>query len=157
MKALIQRVLKAAVKVNGETVGSISRGLAVLVGIADGDFEKDVSYITDKIINLRIFSDENGKFNLSVIDIRGQILLVSQFTLLADIRKGKRPSFINAASPEKAEKLFNMLVKAVAEKGIYTQTGRFRQHMLVEILNDGPVTIILDSKDKIIKQQVRPH
>ncbi|MBI2860093.1 MAG: D-tyrosyl-tRNA(Tyr) deacylase [Chloroflexi bacterium] len=149
MKALVQRVTQASVSVDGEVVGRIGRGLAVLLGVAGGDSRQDAEYLARKIANLRIFSDEEGKFNLSALDIRGEVLLVSQFTLLADTRKGRRPSFIDAAPPDQAEALFNYLVEQVRATGLKAETGRFQQHMLVEIHNDGPVTIMLDSRDKL--------
>jgi D-tyrosyl-tRNA(Tyr) deacylase len=149
MKALLQRVDRASVSVSGRVTGSIQKGLVALIGIADNDTEKDIDYITDKVINLRIFPDEEGKFNLSLFDLGYGILLVSQFTLLADTRKGRRPSFIQAAPPEKARDLFDKLVDIIKSKGVEVQTGEFQQHMIVEIINNGPVTIMLDSKEKI--------
>lgn len=149
MKALLQRVTKASVTVNEEVVGSISKGLVVLVGVAQGDTEADVDYLADKIVNLRIFADEASKFNLSLIDIEGEILIVSQFTLLADTRKGRRPSFTEAAPPAEAERLIDLFINRIRNKGVKVATGRFRERMLVEIHNDGPVTILLDSKDKL--------
>lgn len=148
MKALLQRVTKASVSVAGEVVGRINRGLVVFVGVAAGDTEKDAQYLVLKIINLRIFTDEQGKFNLSVLDVRGELLLVSQFTLLADARKGRRPSFTGAAPPEKAEELFRYFVAQTEASGLKTATGRFQQYMQVEIHNDGPVTLMLDSRDR---------
>ena len=148
MKALLQRVATASVSVGSEVVGEIGHGLVVFVGIAQGDTEKDVSYLADKIVNLRIFSDEAGKFSLSALETGGEILAVSQFTLLADTRKGRRPSFIEAASPDQAEPLFDFLVDRLRNTGLRVETGRFQQHMLVEIHNDGPVTVALDSKEK---------
>jgi len=148
LKALLQRVKKASVTVDGEVVGKIGHGMVVFVGVAQSDTERDAFYLADKVCNLRIFADEASKFNLSVSDVSGQILVVSQFTLLADTRKGRRPSFTEAAPPEQAEALFNLFVKCVHEVGLQVETGRFQQHMLVEISNDGPVTIELDSKDK---------
>ncbi|OGO14434.1 MAG: D-tyrosyl-tRNA(Tyr) deacylase [Chloroflexi bacterium RBG_16_48_7] len=149
MKALIQRVNRASVTVDGEIIGRIDNGLLVLVGIAGEDTDKDIAYLTDKIVNLRIFSDVDGKFNLSVIDAGGSILMVSQFTLLADTRKGRRPGFSGAAAPEKAVVLFNDLVAAVKRSGIKVETGRFQEHMVVELVNDGPVTIMIDSADRL--------
>ena len=148
MKALLQRVSKASVSISGEEVGRIERGLVVLLGVADGDAEKDAQYLMQKIINLRIFADEAEKFNLSVRDVGGGLLLVSQFTLMADTRKGRRPSFIMAAPPEKAEELFNYCVDLARDSGLRVATGRFQQMMQVEIHNDGPVTIMLDSREK---------
>jgi D-tyrosyl-tRNA(Tyr) deacylase len=149
VKTLLQRVTGASVSVEGEVVGSIGRGLVVLVGVAGGDGDKDVQYLAQKIVNLRIFADEEEKFNLSALDIQGELLLVSQFTLLADTRKGRRPSFTGAAPPPQAEALFNQFVEAVRASGLKVATGRFQQYMQLEIHNDGPVTIMLDSKEKI--------
>ncbi len=152
MKALLQRVTEASVSINGEVVGKIGQGLAVFVGVASGDTEKDAQYLAQKIVNLRIFSDEAGKFNLSALDIHGELLLVSQFTLLADTRKGRRPSFVEAAPPVQAEQLFEQLVEQARATGLKVETGRFQQYMQVEIHNDGPVTILLDSKEKFQEQ-----
>ena len=148
MKALLQRVGRASVSVAGEEVGRIGPGLVVFLGVADGDKERDAQYLMQKIINLRIFADAEGKFNLSALDISGELLLVSQFTLLADTRKGRRPSFIEAAPPEQAEELFNYFVGLARESGLKVATGQFQQYMQVEIHNDGPVTVMLDSRDK---------
>ncbi len=149
MKALLQRVTQASVSVSGEIVGNIGPGLVVLVGVANGDTLKDVQYLAQKTAGLRIFTDSEGKFNLSALDIKGDLLVISQFTLLADARKGRRPSFTDAASPDLAEDLFNRFVEGVRSTGLKVETGRFQTHMLVEIHNDGPVTILLDSRDKI--------
>jgi len=149
LKALVQRVTKASVSVNGEVVGKIDRGLVVLVGVAREDTERDAIYIADKIVNLRIFADEVRKFNRSALETGAQILIVSQFTLLADTRKGRRPSFETAAPPEQAEVLVNFFIGQVRDAGLKVETGRFQQYMLVEIHNDGPVTIALDSRDKV--------
>ncbi len=149
MKALIQRVTSASVSVSGEEVGRIGGGLCVFVGVAAGDSVKDVEYLVQKTIGLRIFADESGKFNLSVLDVKGELLLVSQFTLIADTKKGKRPSFTGAAPPDEAEHLFNEFVKQSESSGLKVATGRFQQYMQVEIHNDGPVTIMLNSRDKI--------
>jgi len=148
VKALVQRVSKASVSVAGEEVGMIGRGLVVFLGVAGGDTERDAQYLMQKIINLRIFADAAEKFNLSSLDINGELLLVSQFTLLADTRKGRRPSFVEAAPPEQAEVLFNYAVGLARDSGLKVATGRFQQSMQVEIHNDGPVTIMLDSRDK---------
>lgn len=148
MKALLQRVTGASVSVAGEEVGKIGRGLVVLVGVAAGDTEKDAQYLVRKITGLRIFADDREKFNLSALDIGGELLLISQFTLLADTRKGRRPSFINAAPPEQAEVLFQYFVEQARASGLKIATGRFQQYMQVEIHNDGPVTLMLDSRDK---------
>ena len=150
MKALVQRVAKASVSVNGEVVGEIGLGLVILVGVARGDTERDALYLADKIVNLRIFADEDGKFNLSALETGGEILIISQFTLLADTRKGRRPSFEEAAPLEQAEALVDFFMGRVCATGLKVETGWFQQHMLVEIHNDGPVTIALDSKDKFL-------
>jgi D-tyrosyl-tRNA(Tyr) deacylase len=149
VKALLQRVSEASVGVAGEEVGRIGRGLVVFVGVANGDTEKDAQYLVSKIINLRIFTDAKDKFNLSALDIGGELLLVSQFTLLADTRKGRRPSFIEAAPPAQAEALFEYFVGQARASGLRIATGRFQQYMQVEIHNDGPVTVMLDSRDKL--------
>ncbi len=154
MKALIQRVTCASVRVEDEKVGEIGAGLVVLVGVALGDSAKDVQYLAQKTAGLRIFSDKDGKFNLSVMDVGGSILAVSQFTLLADSRKGRRPSFTDAAPPDLAENLFNQFVEECRRCGLKVETGRFKTHMLVEIHNDGPVTIMLDSRDKFETPQL---
>ncbi len=148
MKALLQRVAEGSVSVGGEVVGRIGRGLVVLVGVAGGDTERDARYLAQRTVNLRIFPDEAGKFDLSVLDVRGELLVVSQFTLLADTKKGRRPSFVDAAPPIQAEELFEKFVDEARTTGLKVATGRFQQHMLVEIHNDGPVTILLDSRDK---------
>ncbi len=149
MKALLQRVTGASVSVAGEVVGRIGRGLVVFVGIVIGDTEKDIQYLAQKLVNLRIFADQKDRFNLSALDIKGELLLVSQFTLLADTRKGRRPSFTDAAPPAQAEALFGQFVEQVRATGLKVETGRFQQYMQVEIHNDGPVTIMLDSQDKV--------
>ena len=149
MKALVQRVSQASVTVDGEVVGKIGSGLVVLIGVAAEDTEKDVSYLVDRVAQLRIFSDDAGKFNISALETGGEMLLISQFTLLADTRKGRRPSFTEAAPPQQAESLFNLFVERMRSTGLKVETGRFQAHMLVEIHNDGPVTIMLDSKEKL--------
>lgn len=146
MKLLLQRVTHASVSINGEKVAQIDRGLVAFVGIAKGDTEESARYLVERMINMRIFPDEGGKLNLSSLDVKGDILLVSQFTLLADTRKGRRPNFIQAALPAEAEALFNLFVELTMSTGLKTAQGCFQQHMLVEILNEGPVTILLDSK-----------
>jgi D-tyrosyl-tRNA(Tyr) deacylase len=148
MKVLVQRVSRASVTVGGEIVGRIGLGLVGLVGVAQGDTEEDARYLVEKMVNLRIFPDEAGKFNRSLVDVGGGLLLVSQFTLISDTRKGRRPSFIEAAGPGEAEALFNRFVDLARATGLRVETGRFQQHMLVEIHNDGPVTILLDSKSR---------
>ena len=146
MRCVIQRVTHASVDVAGETVGKIDGGFLVLLGAEDGDTEADARYCADKIACLRVFEDANDKMNLSLSDVGGQVLLVSQFTLLADARHGRRPDFIQAARPEVAEPLCERVRELLEEKGLAVQTGRFRTHMQVELLNDGPVTILLDSR-----------
>ena len=148
VKALLQRATEASVSVAGEEIGRIGRGLVIFVGVANGDTEKDARYLAQKAVNLRIFSDEVGRFNLSALDIKGELLVVSQFTLLADTKKGRRPSFIEAASPAQAEELFEQFVTQARTTGLKVETGRFQQYMQVEIHNDGPVTILLDSREK---------
>jgi D-tyrosyl-tRNA(Tyr) deacylase len=148
VKALLQRVTSASVTIDGEVVGSIGRGLVVFVGVAEGDESKDADYLVQKLVNLRIFADKEEKFNLSALDIKAELLLVSQFTLLADTRKGRRPSFTEAAPPQLAEELFEHFVSEARGSGLRVQTGRFQQYMQVEIHNDGPVTIMLDSRDR---------
>lgn len=149
MKALLQRVSGASVSIADEEVGRIGRGLVVFLGVANGDTERDAQYLVPKIINLRIFSDAEGRFNLSALDTKGDLLLVSQFTLLADTRKGRRPSFIEAAPPAQAGELFEYFVEQARATGLKVATGRFQQYMQVEICNDGPVTVLLDSRDKL--------
>jgi len=146
VKALLQRVTEASVSVGGEVVGRIDQGLVVFVGVARGDTEKDAQYLARKIVNLRLFSDEGGRFNLSALDIKGDLLVVSQFTLLAATRKGRRPDFIEAAPPAQAKGLFEQFVEQAHATGLKVETGRFQQYMQVEIHNDGPVTILLNSR-----------
>ena len=146
MRVLLQRVTQASVSIDGEEVARIGKGLVCLVGVAQGDTESDARFLAEKVVNLRIFSDEADKFNLSLADVNGELLAVSQFTLLADARKGRRPSFTQAALPVEAEALFNKFVELARATGLRMETGRFQKHMLVEIYNDGPVTVLLDSK-----------
>jgi len=146
MKVLVQRVSRASVSVNDKIVGKIGRGLVVFLGVAQGDSREDASYLANKVVNLRIFADESSKFALSALETKGDILVVSQFTLLADSRKGRRPSFTEAAPPELAEELYEFFVEQVRFTGLKVETGLFQEHMLVEIHNDGPVTISLGSK-----------
>ena len=146
MRAVLQRVSRAKVTVAGEVVGEISRGLVVLLGVEQGDTEADAQQLADKTIQLRIFDDAAGKMNLAVTDVGGGVLVVSQFTLLGDCRKGRRPSFIAAAPPEIAERLYETFVAAIGVQGVPVATGRFRAMMDVELVNDGPVTLIIDSK-----------
>ena len=148
MKIVIQRVSEASVKVNNKTTGEISKGLLLLVGVEEEDSQEDADWLAKKIIDLRIFSDEEGKMNLSVKDINGEILCVSQFTLLADYKKGNRPSFIKAAKPEKAVPLFEYFKGLIKKSGLKTESGIFGADMKVSLLNDGPVTIVMDSKTK---------
>ncbi len=145
MRAVIQRVQQSAVKVDDQIVGQIGSGLLVLLGVAKNDSAKDVDFLVNKIIHLRIFEDPNGKMNRSLLETGGEMLAVSQFTLLADCRKGRRPSFIKAAEPEKATELYQTFVDGVRHHGINVQTGRFGAMMAVSLVNDGPVTIILES------------
>lgn len=147
MKAVIQRVKRAKVTVAGDVVGEIEKGLLVLLGVAAGDTAADADKLAEKIVNMRLMDDENGRMDLSVKDISGGLLVVSQFTLLADVRKGRRPSYINAADPEKANELYEYFIKKV--KGLLekVETGQFRAMMDVELVNDGPVTITIDSDE----------
>lgn len=145
MIAVVQRVDSARVSVDDHTVGQIEKGLLVFLGVADGDGEKDADYLSDKIVNLRIFEDSNGKMNLSLLDISGDMLVVSQFTLLADCRKGRRPSFIGAAGPEQADKLYEYFTERARRHVGKVAKGQFRAMMKVGLVNDGPVTMILDS------------
>ena len=149
MKVLIQRVTGATISIEGPVVGKIGHGLVVFVGVANGDTLEDIQYLTRKIVELRIFEDTEGKFNLSVMDVSGGLLLVSQFTLLANTRKGRRPGFTDAAPPEMAETLFNQFVEDAKATGLAIATGRFQTHKLVEISNDGPVTIMIDSRERL--------
>ena len=144
MRLLIQRVSKASVTVEGQTISSIGKGLLILLGIGHGDSDDQVTFLAEKVSNLRIFEDERGKTNLSVLDVKGEAIVVSQFTLYADTRKGRRPSFIDAALPDVAEPLVNRFAELLSEHGVPTQTGKFGAHMEVEIHNDGPVTIWLE-------------
>ena len=146
MRAVIQRVKKSSVKAADEIVGQIGKGLLVLLGVARDDTAKDADYLANKIINLRIFEDPDGKMNRSLLETGGELLVVSQFTLLADCRKGRRPSFIEAAEPQKAADLYETFVDRVREKGVKVQTGRFRAMMEVALINDGPVTLIIESR-----------
>ncbi len=146
MKACVQRVHAAHVTVAGDVVGCIDRGLMVLLGVAQQDTQGDAEFLACKLVELRIFEDAGGKMNRSLVDICGQMLVVSQFTLLGDCRKGRRPSFIDAAEPALAERLYQHFVRAVEQRGVEVATGQFRAHMDVTIVNDGPVTLILDSR-----------
>jgi len=146
MRAVLQRVSRAKVTVEGETVGRIGRGILVLLGVAGGDTEKDAIYLLEKTLNIRIFEDAAEKMNLSLLDVKGELLVVSQFTLYGDTRKGRRPSFIEAAPPEKANSLYELFTSEARKQIETVQTGRFQAMMSVELVNDGPVTILLDSK-----------
>lgn len=146
MRAVIQRVSEASVRVDGETVGKIGKGYLVLLCVMDGDTENEAAYIAKKIFGLRVFEDAEGKMNLSISDVGGSVLLVSQFTLAGDVRHGNRPAFITAARPDKAEPLFLNVAGMLIDRGLRVETGRFRTHMEVSLINDGPVTILLDSE-----------
>lgn len=146
MRAVVQRVSEASVTVDGEIVGRIDRGLMVLLGVATDDTQTDANLIADKIAGLRIFPDDDGKMNRSVIDISGGVLLVSQFTLLGDCRTGRRPSFITAARPESARTLYEAVAAELRGRNLVVETGRFQEHMDVALVNDGPVTLLLDTR-----------
>ena len=146
MRCVVQRVTEASVTVNGETVGAVGPGLMVLIGVSTEDTDADLKYMAEKVPNLRIFDDENGVMNRSVLDVGGSILAVSQFTLYGDARGGRRPSYIRAAKPDEANALYERLVAAWRDKGIHVETGRFRTEMKVSLVNDGPVTILIDSE-----------
>lgn len=145
MRAVVQRVTYSSVEVEGIIVGEINKGFNVLLGISKDDTEEDMKYIKDKIINLRVFSDENDKMNLSLLDIKGELLLISQFTLYGDARKGRRPNFMNALGGEEAKKFYDKFIEMMKETGLKVETGIFGADMKVDIKNDGPVTILLDS------------
>ena len=146
MRTVVQRVSSAHVIVDGETVGKIGHGLLILVGVQREDSDKDVTYTVDKITGLRVFEDAEGKMNLPITDTNGAILAVSQFTLLGDVRKGRRPSIITAADPETGNRLYEAVVSGLREKGLTVETGKFQTDMKVHLVNDGPVTILLDSQ-----------
>ncbi len=148
MRTVIQRVTEASVTVEDNVVGSIGKGIVVLLGIAKGDTEKAADYLANKLVNLRIFEDDAGKMNLSLRDTRGELLVVSQFTLLGDCRKGRRPGFSNAAPPEDADRLYLYFVEQLRSNGFHVETGQFQAMMLVKIHNDGPVTFVIDSMSK---------
>lgn len=145
MRLVVQRVSRASVTIDGEIVGSIGKGLLVLVGIREGDGEKEIEFFADKLVNLRIFPDADDKMNLSLVDVGGEILVVSQFTLYGDCKKGRRPSFIDAAGPDVAIPIYEQFVERLRQKGVSVETGRFGAMMDVELVNDGPVTLILES------------
>ena len=146
MRAVVQRVARAEVRAEGSVTGSIGPGLLVYAGVEKGDTASDCETIAAKVANLRVFEDADGRMNLDVKEAGGEVLVVSQFTLLADARKGRRPSFERAEEPEKANALYEWLVRAIMEKGVRAQTGRFQTHMEVDSVNNGPVTILLDSR-----------
>lgn len=150
MRAVIQRVSKAKVTVENEITGKIEKGIVILLGIRNDDDEKDIDYMVNKIINLRIFDDEEGKLNKSLIDVNGSILVVSNFTVYGDAKKGRRPSYIDAASPVEAKKLYDIFVKKIKENNINCAEGVFQAHMDVELINDGPITLIVESPLKNI-------
>ena len=145
MRAVVQRVKESAVSISGEVISRIGSGLLVLIGIAQGDQSSDARYLADKIAHLRIFEDDRGKMNRSLLDTGGQMLVVSQFTLLGDCRKGRRPSFVKAAPPDIADSLYECFAEQVRQKGVEVKTGRFRAMMDVSLINDGPVTLILET------------
>ena len=148
MRALLQRVTSASVSIDGRTVGAIGPGLVALLGVADGDDESDARYIVDKVVNLRIFADDAGRFNLSALDVNAALLAVSQFTLYADTRRGRRPDFTKAAAPDDANRLYERAVAMFREAGLTVATGQFQAYMQVNIANDGPVTLLVDSADR---------
>ncbi len=148
MKAVVQRVAQASVDVGGARVSSIGRGLLILLGVRKGDALADVEWMADKVVNLRIFDDEQGVMNLSALDVRGELLAVSQFTLLADSRKGRRPSYIEAAAPDEAKALYEAFCDRLATSGLKVERGVFQAMMAVGLVNDGPVTILLDSEKR---------
>jgi len=146
MRAVVQRVSEASVEVDNKIIGKINNGLLVLLGVGKDDSEEDVKYLAEKIVNLRIFDDKDGKMNLSLLDVNGELLIVSQFTLYGDCRRGRRPSYSDSATSEKAEKLYNLFVDFSKKSGLKVETGRFGAYMKVSLVNDGPVTLLLDSK-----------
>ncbi|MFO8006894.1 MAG: D-aminoacyl-tRNA deacylase [Candidatus Brocadiia bacterium] len=149
MRAVVQRVSRAHVTTEGEVVGEIKQGLAVLLGVGEDDEEEDADYIARKVAGLRVFDDESGRMNLSVLDVEGSILLVSQFTLYGDCRKGRRPSFTSAAPPERAENLYEAVARKLSQRGVPVSTGRFQAEMQVHLVNDGPVTLLLSSSNEL--------
>ncbi|MFN3327706.1 MAG: D-aminoacyl-tRNA deacylase [Fervidobacterium pennivorans] len=146
MRAVVQRVTKASVSVDNEVVGKISNGIVILLGVGKDDTEEDAKYLAEKIVNLRIFDDEDGKMNFSLLDVKGQALIISQFTLYGDCRRGRRPSYSDSAPPDLAKALYEKFIELVKNYDVHVETGIFAAHMLVEIHNDGPVTLLLDSK-----------
>ena len=149
MRAVVQRVSEAFVEVEGEVVGRIGLGLLVLLGVGQKDTREDAHYLARKIVHLRIFPDAMGKMNLSLLDVGGEVLLVSQFTLYADTRKGHRPSFVQAAPPEVGRRLYEAAIEAFLAQGVHVETGVYGAHMRVHLVNDGPVTLLLDSEDRL--------
>jgi D-aminoacyl-tRNA deacylase len=148
MRAVVQRVSRAEVRIDGRVVGKIARGFVVLVGVADGDTDADAAHLVDRILGMRIFADDAGKMNLSIAQIDGALLVVSQFTLLADTNSGRRPSFTRAAAPDEARRLYEQFVSLARKRDVKVETGEFGAMMDVDLVNDGPVTIILDSREK---------
>jgi D-aminoacyl-tRNA deacylase len=148
MRAVIQRVTRSSVAVDGQTVGRIDRGILVLLGVERGDGESDARYLLEKIVNLRIFEDDNGKMNRCLSDVRGSLMVVSQFTLLGDVRKGRRPSFVDAEEPGRAQQLYELFMTLAQETGVPVSGGVFQAMMDVSLVNDGPVTFIIDSKKR---------
>ncbi len=148
MRALVQRVVHASVLVDGQAVGHIGPGLVVLLGVGREDQEADARYLVEKIVNLRIFADDQDRFNRSALDVGAEVLVVSQFTLYADTRKGRRPDFTGAAPPQQAQELYEYTVALLRQRGLTVATGRFQEHMQVVLQNDGPVTLLLDSADR---------
>jgi D-tyrosyl-tRNA(Tyr) deacylase len=153
VKAVLQRVSRAKVTIDGAIAGQIGRGLLLLLGVEQGDTAADAQQLADKAVQLRVFDDADGKMNLALADVGGSVLIVSQFTLLGDCRKGRRPSFIQAAPPEIAERLYEQFIAAIGVQGIPVESGRFRAMMEVELVNDGPVTLILESKNQDARSQ----
>ena len=146
MRAVVQRTTKSSVSVDGTIIATAGRGLTVLLGVGVDDTEQDANYLADKITHLRVFTDQNGKMNLSLLDVGGELMAVSQFTLFGDCRKGRRPGFDQAAPPDRAKMLYELFVEAVKAYGVPVACGQFQAHMLVSLDNDGPVTLLLDSK-----------
>ena len=148
MRALVQRVARASVAVEDDVVGQIQKGLVVFIGVGQNDGEEDARYVVEKVVNLRIFDDTTGRFDVSALETAAQLLLISQFTLYADVRRGRRPSFTDAAPPQEAEALYDRTVSLFRETGLRVETGRFQQRMVVDVRNEGPVTIMVDSADR---------